>query len=314
MEKPSQAIKLIAIDIDGTLLTPDGQITPGTRASIRAAQDAGIIVTLATARRYFSTRFIALELGLELPLIVYDGALIVNHPAQTILKSQPLAADVAQQVIDIFQRHNVQPIVQPCDCIAEEVWTGPAERDHGELATYIALAEKRLRRLPYGQICTGENGPLRIVAFASQEAIAELLPEISPLTCSWNRLDRGSYNCAELAIMHPACSKASAVATLAASYAIPLEQVMAIGDNTNDLAMLRTAGWGIAMGQAHDEVKAVARAVTTSNAEDGVALAIAQYALGSAPSAQPVINEALAGPFKPRSTYHRINYEKSATP
>ncbi len=80
MENPVKDVRLIAIDIDGTLLTPDGQITPRTRAAIGAAQRAGIIVTLATARRYFSARAIAAELGIELPLIVYDGALIVNHP------------------------------------------------------------------------------------------------------------------------------------------------------------------------------------------------------------------------------------------
>src|SRR5579875_690082 len=126
MEKPLTEIKLIAIDIDGTLLNPDGEITARVRGAIEAAQRAGIIVTLATARRYFSTWQIADMLGLELPLIVYDGALIVNHPARTVLYSRALAAGVAQQVVDVFRQFAVQPVVQPCDCMQEEVWTGPA--------------------------------------------------------------------------------------------------------------------------------------------------------------------------------------------
>ncbi len=79
--------------------------------------------------------------------------------------------------------------------------------------------------------------------------------------------------------MNPTCSKGSGVATLAKYLDIPLEQVMAIGDNNNDIAMLRVAGWGVAMGQASEVVKAAAQAVTACNWEDGVALAIERYAL-----------------------------------
>src|SRR5579883_1099955 len=295
VEKPLSEIKLIAIDIDGTLLNPEGEITARVRGAIEAAQRAGIIVTLATARRYFNTGQIADMLGLELPLIVYDGALIVNHPAQTILCSQPLSAHVAGQVVEIFRRCGIQPVIQPDDGLREAVWTGPAVWDHAELATYLAAAGDRLCRMSYEQLCAGGD-PLRIVAFASQEAIERVIPAISVLACSWSRLSMGSYNCAELAIMHPGCSKASGVAALAARYTIPLTQVMAIGDNTNDITMLQTVGWGVAMGQATAAVKAAARAITASNQEDGVALAIEQYALASRPSVVPLRASALAVP------------------
>lgn len=101
MQEAFPTCKLIAIDIDGTLLTPAGQITPRTRAAIQQAQRMGIIVTLATARRYFNTMAIAAELGLELPLIVYDGGLIVSHPSRAILAGQALPAHVAQQAVEI---------------------------------------------------------------------------------------------------------------------------------------------------------------------------------------------------------------------
>ncbi len=92
-------IRMLVIDIDGTLLTPEGTITPHTLASVRAAQEAGIVVTLATARRYSNTTKIAAELGLATPLILYDGAMIVRYPQGTILHTQPLRAEVGQQAV-----------------------------------------------------------------------------------------------------------------------------------------------------------------------------------------------------------------------
>jgi hydroxymethylpyrimidine pyrophosphatase-like HAD family hydrolase len=85
--------------------------------------------------------------------------------------------------------------------------------------------------------------------------------------------------------MAPGCSKASGVATLAGQLGISLTQVMAIGDNNNDLEMLSMVGWGVAMGHAPESVKQNAKAITASNAEDGAALAIERYALRWATSA-----------------------------
>ena len=82
MDAPAN-IKMVAIDIDGTLLTPEGSITAPTLEAVRAAQQARIVVTLATARRYTNTTTIANELGLDIPLILYDGAMIIQHPHKT---------------------------------------------------------------------------------------------------------------------------------------------------------------------------------------------------------------------------------------
>src|SRR5947207_15638746 len=97
MKKPPTSIKLLVIDIDGTLLNPQGEITPATLASVQAAQQAGIVVTLATARRYCNTARIATQIGLAGPLILYDGALIVQHPQESILYTRPLQADIADR-------------------------------------------------------------------------------------------------------------------------------------------------------------------------------------------------------------------------
>jgi 5-amino-6-(5-phospho-D-ribitylamino)uracil phosphatase len=278
-------IQLLVIDIDGTLLNPAGEITAYTRAAVQAAQQAGIVVTLATARRYFNTVEVANELGLQGSIILYDGALIVQHPAFTVLKSRPLNASIGQEAVEILVRHGIQPVVHPDEGLTEEIWTGPAELDNLSIDAYFAANADRMRRMPYETLCTGHPDPLRVVAFTAEEAIEEVLPEISALDCSWNTIKRGSYNSAELTVMNKGCSKASAVTALAGISGIPLQAVMAIGDNNNDIEMLKTAGWGVAMGQASESVKAVANAVTASNWEDGAAQAIERYALRCAAQA-----------------------------
>lgn len=288
MENPLKDIKLITIDIDGTLLTPEGQITPRTRAAIQTAQRADIIVTLATARRYTGAQAVATTLGIELPLIVYDGALIVSHPSRAILGSQTLNPETVQQTIEIFQRHHIQPVIHPCEndlCVKEEVWTGPEENDNPDLAPYLSAAGARTRRMDYEVLCARSTHTLRVVAFAEKDTLQRMLPEITELTCAWNFAPFGSYGSAELAVLPPGCSKASGVTTLASHYSIALEEIMALGDSYNDQEMLRIVGWGVAMGQAPDPVKAVAKAVTATNLEDGAALAIERYALAHRPQA-----------------------------
>ncbi len=258
METPPTSIKLLAIDIDGTLLNPEGEITPTTLASVQAAREAGIVVTLATARRYCNTARIATEIGLAGPLILYDGALIVQHPQGSILSTRPLQAGIAQQAVEIL--------------VLDNLW----------LDAYFATYPEQMRRMPYETLCAGHPDPLRVVAFASEESIQGVIPEVSTLKCSWTMLKRGSFGSAELAIMDYGCSKASGVAALAQARNISLSEVMAIGDNNNDIAMLQSVGWGVAMGQAPEQVKSAAHVVTASNWEDGVAQAIARYALSSA--------------------------------
>ena len=278
MDVPTN-IKIIVIDIDGTLLTPEGSITARSLEAVQAAQQARIVVTLATARRYSNTAIIANELGLNTPLILYDGALIIQHPHKAILHKQLLQASVGQQAVDMLIRHKLQPVVHPFKGTEEEIWTGPTAFDNPWVETYFASTPKQVHRMPFETLCTGRTDPIRVVAFASEEIIYTLLPEVAALDCSWTITKRGNYGSAELAIMNPACSKASGVTELARYLSIPLEQIMAIGDNNNDIEMLRTVGWGVAMGQSSEAVKSAARVVTVSNREDGVAQAIQHYVL-----------------------------------
>ncbi len=233
-------IKMIVIDIDGTLLTPEGSISTRTFETVQAAQKAQIVVTLATARRYTNTTKLANELGLETPLILYDGAMILQHPHKTILHTQLLRASVGQQAVDMLVRHKLQPVVHPFKDTEEQIWTGPVDLDNPWVDTYFASAPDQVRRMPFETLCIGHSDPIRVVAFASEEIVHTLLPEVAALDCNWTITRRGNYGSSELAIMNSLCSKASGVTELARDLSIPLEQIMAIGDNNNDIGMLRT--------------------------------------------------------------------------
>ena len=278
MQQPSQPIRLIAIDIDGTLLNRDKQITQHTREAIQAAQAAGIIVTLATARRYENSIPFAEELGITMPLILCDGALIMQYPQHTVIATHLFDADIAQQVADTMVQHAVQPVVHHLTEQGEETWSGPHVLDNAELATYFNYYPD-VKRYPYPTLCSGKPAPLRVVAFTSSETVNAIIPHLARYDCTCYTIERGNYNCAEIVTMNKSCSKAMGLTVLAQRLAISMDQVMAIGDGINDREMLQAAGWGVAMGHASYELKAVADTVTGNNSEDGAAQAIERYAL-----------------------------------
>lgn len=150
-------IKLLAIDIDGTLLTPQGQIAPHTIAAIQAAQEAGILVTLATARRYLNTKQIADALGLSIPLIMYDGAIIIQHPQGEIIHMHPLQATIAQAAVEILVCHAIQPVVHHITEGVEEIWTGPEEQDNAWIATISHRFQGRLNACPMPRSAQGRK-------------------------------------------------------------------------------------------------------------------------------------------------------------
>lgn len=286
MNAMPESIQLIVIDIDGTLLNPQQKITPPTQKAIREARDMGIIVTLATARRYEGTREIIDKLQLEHPVILFDGAELIDPINKKVVLTQTLPAEIGQEAVNLLVKHDIAPIVHPAVGINEEIWINLEGRDDLWASAYLMMNPEQIRRFPVEELCTGKPDPLRVVAFAPEENINALIPEAKKLPCDWTTLKRGNYGSAEISFLGRGTSKASAMQALAKMYKIPMTQVMALGDNNNDFAMLQAAGWGVAMGQAPEAIKAAANAVTASNQEDGVALAIERYALRASTNAR----------------------------
>lgn len=273
--------RLLMMDIDGTLLDEEGKITPRTRAAVRSALEAGILVTLATARRHFSAALFAADLGLDAPIVSYDGALICEHPDSAIWHTDPLPALLGQTAIDAIQRYGMQPIVQYSLPDGEHVCTGPESGDTVWEANYFRIFSAQIERRSLDDLCADEHDPLRVVAFGPEDRLELVAAELRRLSCQLYFNPLGSYHSPELAVMSPTASKGNALSVIASRLNIPMSQTVTIGDSFNDISMLGVAGLGVAMGQAPDEVRTTAHVLTLPNTDDGAAVAIERYILST---------------------------------
>lgn len=272
------AYRLLVLDLDGTLLTPQDHISPANRRAVAAALARGVVVTLATARRWWSVAPFVAELGLTVPVILYDGGLICDTATQQTLYRNCLAASVAREVIDRFLAARIQPVIQLVPAPAELSVVGPVELDSPSIRRYMSESPVEKQRAS-GTALYPQGDPIRIVGFDDLAKLQTLAESVAGLECRSVFTPRGSFGQAELSVMHPTCSKAQAMLAFAQLHGIAREETVAIGDGYNDIEMLETAGLGIAMGNAPDPVKQIAAVVTASNAEDGVAQAIERFLL-----------------------------------
>lgn len=275
--------RLVATDLDGTLLDPTGAITPRTRAAIQSLHDAGITLVLATSRRLTGTVPIAEAIGLDGYLILYDGAQIRTFPGDAILAEEPLALPVARQAAETIAACGLRPVAQYATSSGEFLRIAPEQYDDGAAREYLERFFQQLTVVPLAELCPdGCRGLLRLVVFGPLERLQQAASQLAALPCGLQLLSLGNYGTSELSIFSSNASKGRALTTLATHLCIPMEQVFAIGDGINDVSMLLMAGLGIAMANAEKATRAVAQAITASNVEDGAAQAIECYVLSRA--------------------------------
>lgn len=274
--------RLVATDLDGTLLDPTGSITPRASAALQALRDAGIPLVLATSRRLTGVLPIAKEIALDGYLILYDGAQIRDYPGGAILAEEPLALPVARQAAEIIAASGLRPIAQYATSTGEELRIAPEQYSDGAEHEYLERFFRQIVVVPLAELCPDDRGGLlRIVAFGPLERLERAASRLTHLPAGRQLLSLGNYGASELSVFSPNASKGAALTTLAVRLGIPMEQVFAIGDGINDVSMLSVAGLGVAMANADIATHAVAHAVTPSNVEDGAAQAIERYVLRS---------------------------------
>lgn len=262
-------IKLVALDMDDTLLNTNHEISPRTAEVIRQATMQGVTVTIATGRMYSSARPFAEGLGLDVPLITYNGAMIKAVLSGETLLHCPVESAVARQVLAFFRERGwyIQSYVN--DVLYVEQINDKA-RYYEKLAKIPATAVG-------DDLYTKLDCPTKLLALAEPTEIIEMRDVLKPLFGDRLYIAISKPNFLEM--VNPAVNKGMALSFLAKQLGIGHEQVMAVGDSFNDLDMIEYAGWGVAMGNAPDEVKRRAQAVVASNAQDGVAEAFEKYVL-----------------------------------
>ena len=284
------AFRLVVSDIDGTLLDSQGMLTAETRRVVMAVEEAGISFALATSRRWTGARPIAQALGLSIPLILYDGVQTRQFPGGEVLDEHHLDAGMAEQAALVMAKHHLQPILQYGDQHGEHLVVGllpDAQLRFNHAEQYLSSFADQVQEVSLEDFAHLQSNPLRLVAFGLRDHLLAAASEIAVLECGWQILPYGSYGAAELSVFTPGASKGTAIVALCRKLGIAREEVLAIGDGPNDVSLIAVVGFGVAMANGSQEVKAIAQAIVPSNQENGVAEAITRYVFSRPPVSLP---------------------------
>ncbi len=268
-------IRLIATDLDGTLLDTKGAISPRNAEAIRRARERGVIVCIATGRVHATCAPFHKALELDTPIIAVNGAWIQH--GERILERHPLPQDAFEDGLRIAEKREVAPMA-----IIEDKMAYLTE-DKRSLDLLLGFYEDRscfMELMSRAEMIerVKMSGCERLSFIGSDTGVltklrAELADRFS------GQLEVSSSWATNLEIGKAGISKGYAVERLAALFRFERDEVMALGDHDNDVSMLRYAEYSVAMGNACEEAKAAARYVTGTNAEDGFAEALERFVL-----------------------------------
>jgi len=273
--------RLLALDVDGTLLDPAGELRPTVRDAVIAVQQRGLRVVLCTGRRFRTTRPLAQALRLDGPLVVHNGALVKDPASGQTLQQSYIAAEMYHPALALLRRLSTPMMYVDAFHENVDILTESMERAHPFQREYLAdqlahchIVDDIASPLAHGVLM------LSIMADGTNlQALRPVLEQTMGTRGRVHLLVNKNYQGYILEILQAGVSKWQALQQLAAQQGITPEEIIAVGDDYNDLDMIRYAGLGIAMGNAVDTVKAAADAITGSNAEDGLVQAIERFVL-----------------------------------
>jgi Cof subfamily protein (haloacid dehalogenase superfamily) len=265
--------RLLVVDIDGTLVNRHGTISDEDKEALFRVRQSGVQVALSTGRGLQATMDIIRELSLDSYHISFDGALVSQPSNGEEIYVSPIAKELVRQMIDVARRCRVdlELFTVTHYFVERETWSTRAHREFFSVnPTVVDLREiwQRERILKGGVVPTTAEEKTRASDFCSQldhrwhlsRAITPAYPEVD------------FFN-----ILAPGVSKGKALEKLAVHLKIPIRETIAVGDGTNDISLLKTAGLAIAMGNAADELKAVADNVTLDVDHSGLAAALKAF-------------------------------------
>ncbi|RMF27251.1 MAG: HAD family phosphatase [Chloroflexi bacterium] len=262
-------IRLLACDLDGTLIGDDYTISPRVREALQAAQAQGVHVTLATGRSFPSTLPFAQTLQIRTPLICYQGGLIQHPLSGEVLYQATMDRAIAEEAIALAHERGWHLVLYVGEEIYLEGLRRPLDFYHNLLGTRLRLVEDLRTALT--------QDPVKFL-FVAEEPQADEIERVLR-----RRFDRRIVIVRSHRLFvegnPPGVSKGAALAHLAALLKVPQEAVMAIGDQGNDVTMLRWAGVGVAMGNASPEARAAADWIAPPLEADGVAVAVERFVL-----------------------------------
>ena len=285
------SISLLALDLDGTLLNSHGRISERNRNAIDNAREQGVRVALVTGRRFRDSRPIALELGLDVPLISHNGALTKHAATLQTVSVLPLPLAAAREALRVGRDAGADALLSDDheglgvliydhlrgDNSAAYRYVSWARRIHGDeegsnAVHQVSSLEDYLNHEPIHLSFSGRCEEM--------DQLEEILKHELGSTVKILGTKYLEQDFTLIDIVNPAASKGAGVAAAAAELGASRAEIMAIGDNYNDLEMLLFAGVGVVMANAPLSLREIGGLhPTASNREDGVALAIEQFIL-----------------------------------
>lgn len=259
--------KLIAIDIDDTLLNEHNQVTEKTKQALKAAQDAGVTITLATGRMFASAQQIAKQIELNVPIITYQGSLVKTLVDEKVLYQRDVPKEAALQLLEYAKEHQLHLQLYVNDTLY-------GIEDNERIKAY-----SRNSNIPYkieadfNRLINEPNHKMLIID--EPEILDSHIPILQEKLGHVLHITKSKPNFLEF--MHKEGTKGEALKHLAQYFNCDLSETIAIGDAWNDREMIQVAGLGIAMGNAVEPLKALADYITLSHNEDGVAYAINKF-------------------------------------
>jgi len=274
-------VKLIALDIDGTLLDSRWTLPEANRVAIAEATRRGIEVALVTGRRYDFAMTIALQIGAPLTMIVSNGAIIRTQDGETHLRHL-LPRETAARVLEItrpwrdstgviFDRPRENQVILEIFATDDPIRSAYYARNKEFIGQAVPL-ESCLTEDPLQVMLSGKVDSMREV-----EAVLRAAEAAEGFKVASTVYESRDFSMID--VIHPECSKGAALAEWATLRGLAREEIMAVGDNHNDLEMLSFAGVPVVMGNCVPELRNFGWHETASNDHNGVAAAIELFAL-----------------------------------
>jgi len=267
--KKGDGVRFVVADVDGTLVTPDKVLTPRARAAVRAVMEAGIAFTITSGRPPLGMQPLIDELHVVDPIPAFNGGLVVR-PDLTVIHEHLVPRTAVQSVIDILTKNTL------------DVWLY-SEKDwyvHTRHGPHVDREEWTVKFPP--------------TVVPSFEGLLDRVVKIVGVSDDGGAMARGAADVHQhvgqhvsaalsqpyyLDVTHPKANKGEVIGVLSALLTIPASQIATIGDMPSDVLMFRRSGVSIAMGNASADVQHAATFVTTSNTEEGFALAMERFVL-----------------------------------
>ncbi len=269
--------RVIALDLDGTLLTPQKTILPESLAALQKAREAGYQVLIVTGRHHVAIHPFYQALALDTPAICCNGTYLYDYQAKKVLSSDPLPVQQADQLIDLLNEHQIHGLMYVDDAMLYQTTTGHVERTM-KWAQSLPESQRPVFR-QVASLRQAANEVESIWKFALTDSDLSKLHRLTDdveqrlgLACEWSWQD-------QVDVAQRGNSKGKRLAEWAASQGIAMEEIVAFGDNYNDISMLESVGLGVAMGNADEAIQARADFVIGTNLEPSIASLLAQRLL-----------------------------------